>query len=219
MARRALDDTVIRAPFNGVVTVKAAQPGEIISPVSSGGFTRTGIGTVVDMDSLEVDVDVAESFINRVSPQMPASVRLNAYPDWVIPAEVIAVVPTADRAKATVSVHLALKAKDPRIVPEMGARVAFLASDSADAPKQAGRAVLLPPASIFRGSDRQPVVYVIDDGQVRRRAVRLGAVRSEGQVIVAGISPGEKVATSSLERLKDGAKVRVKTQSSSDQEP
>src|SRR5262249_3325381 len=119
IAQRSLDDTIVRAPFAGVVTVKAAQPGEIISPISAGGgFTRTGIGTIVDMDSLEVDVDVAESFINRVQQGMPATVKLNAYPDWEIPAQVIAVIPTADRSKATVAVRVGFKVKDARIVPE-----------------------------------------------------------------------------------------------------
>ena len=128
VARRNVADTIVTAPFDGVVTVKAAQPGEIVSPISAGGgFTRTGICTIVDMDSLEVEVDVAESFINRVREGMPATVKLDAYPDWTIPAEVIAVIPTADRSKATVTVRVGFKVKDPRIVPEMGARVAFLA--------------------------------------------------------------------------------------------
>ncbi len=127
VAQRNLDDTVIRAPFSGIVTEKAAQPGEMVSPISAGGgFTRTGIGTIVDMDSLEVEVDVSENFINRVRPQQPVVIKLNAYPDWEIPGSVIAMIPTADRAKATVKVRIAIKQKDPRIIPEMGARVSFL---------------------------------------------------------------------------------------------
>lgn len=133
VAQRYLEDTIVRAPFDGVVTVKAAQPGEIISPISAGGgFTRTGICTIVAMDSLEVSVDVSENFINRIRPGQPASITLNAYKDWHIPAEVIAVVPTADRAKATVGVRLALKEKDPRILPQMGVNVRFLNSDTPD---------------------------------------------------------------------------------------
>ena len=128
-AQRNLTDTVIRAPFTGVVTYKGAQPGEIVSPAAAGGgYTRTGICTVVDMDSLEVEVDVSENFINRVSAAQPATVRLNAYPDWGIPAYVIAVVPTADRSKATVKVRIGFKTRDARILPEMGARVAFEAA-------------------------------------------------------------------------------------------
>ena len=127
LAQRAQEDTIVRAPFAGVVTVKAAQPGEIVSPISAGGgFTRTGIGTIVDMASLEVEVDVNENFINRVRPGQRATIRLNAYPDWEIPAEVIAVIPTADRAKATVKVRVGFKQRDARVLPEMGARVAFL---------------------------------------------------------------------------------------------
>jgi len=127
VAQRNEDDMTVRAPFDGVITVKVAQKGEIVSPMSAGGgFARTGIGTIVDMDSLEVEVDVSENFINRVHPNQAATVRLNAYPDWSIPASVIAIVPTADRSKATVMVRVGFKVKDPRILPEMGARVSFL---------------------------------------------------------------------------------------------
>ncbi len=130
VAQRNLEDTVIRAPFAGIVTEKAAQPGEMVSPISAGGgFTRTGIGTIVDMESLEVEVDVSENFINRVRPQQPVTIKLNAYPDWDIPGSVIAMIPTADRAKATVKVRIAIGQKDPRIIPEMGARVAFLSEN------------------------------------------------------------------------------------------
>jgi RND family efflux transporter MFP subunit len=125
VAKQNLEDTIIRAPFAGVVTVKAAEPGEMVSPAATGGFTRTGICTIVDMDSLEVEVDVSEAFISRVQPKLPVTVRLNAYPDWTIPAKVLAVIPTADRAKATVRVRVAFESKDPRVVPEMGARVSF----------------------------------------------------------------------------------------------
>jgi len=130
--QRSMDDTVVRAPFSGVVTVKAAQVGEIVSPISAGGgFTRTGICTIVDMHSLEVEVDVAESYINRVRGGMPVRVTLNAYPDWAIPAEVAAVIPTGDRSKATVRVRIRFQAEDSRIIPEMGAKVAFLNPDAA----------------------------------------------------------------------------------------
>src|SRR5580698_2859499 len=135
VAERNLDDTVVRAPFAGIVTVKAAQPGEMVSPVSAGGgFTRTGIGTIVDMDSLEIQVDVNENFINRVTPAQPATAKLNAYPDWQIPAHVVAVIPTADRSKGTVTVRIALDQKDGRILPEMGVRVSFLDAASPTTP-------------------------------------------------------------------------------------
>lgn len=209
--RRALDDTVVRAPFAGVVTAKAAQPGEIVAPVAGGGFTRTGIGTIVDMDSLEVEVDVAESFINRVSAGMPASVKLNAYPDWDIPAEVIAVIPTADRSKATVSVRVGLKVKDPRIVPEMGARVAFL-SPTPNAPAggaKADRSVMVPFDAVETEDDGQTVAWVLSDGKVERRAVRVGARTTKGQILEAGVQPGETLVLGAEGRLKDGKSVRV----------
>jgi RND family efflux transporter MFP subunit len=126
--QRYQDDTIVRAPFTGVVTVKAAQPGDIVSPVSAGGgFTATGICTIVDMDSLEAEVDVSENFIHRVSAGQAAVVRLNAYPDWAIPAQVVAIIPTADQSKATVKVRVGFKTRDTRILPEMGVRVSFLA--------------------------------------------------------------------------------------------
>ncbi|MFI4981163.1 MAG: efflux RND transporter periplasmic adaptor subunit [Nevskiales bacterium] len=216
VAQRNLDDTVVRAPFDGVVTTKDAQPGEIVSPISAGGgFTRTGMGTIVDMDSLEVEVDVNESFINRVHPDQPATVRLNAYTDWEIPAYVIAVIPTADRSKATVKVRVGFKVKDSRILPEMGARVAFLseaAPEAAGAPP-ARPGVLLPPEAvqISGGSNSDAgVVYVIrGDETVERRAVRLGARGSDGQTIVSGLSGGERVAVGDFAKLTDGAKIKV----------
>jgi RND family efflux transporter MFP subunit len=125
IAKQNMDDTIVRAPFAGVVTVKAAEPGEMVSPAATGGFTRTGICTIVDMNSLEMEVDVSEAFISRVHSGLPATIRLNAYPDWEIPAEVLTVIPAADRAKATVKVRVSFKSKDARIVPDMGARVAF----------------------------------------------------------------------------------------------
>src|SRR5690606_16015513 len=135
IAGHGVDNTVVRAPFAGVVIAKAAQPGEIVSPLATGGFTRTGIGTIVDMDSLEVEVEVGESYIGRVQPQMPVEAVLNAYPDWPIPGEVIATIPAADRGKATVKVRVSLKQKDERVVPDMGVRVSFL--EAAPEPGQA----------------------------------------------------------------------------------
>ncbi|HLK23066.1 MAG TPA: efflux RND transporter periplasmic adaptor subunit [Caulobacteraceae bacterium] len=210
VARRNLDDTIVRAPFAGVVTATAAQPGEIVAPVAGGGFTRTGICTIVDMDSLEVDVDVAESFINRVRQGMPAVVRLNAYPDWAIPAELLAVIPTADRSKATVAVRVALKVKDPRIVPEMGARVTFLSPAPAGAPAGGPEGgVSVPDEAVKTGDDGQSVVFVIGDGRrVERRAVRLGPHEGANQIVIAGLRPGETVAISD-KTLNDGDKVRV----------
>lgn len=127
LAQVGIDNTVVRAPFAGVVTVKAAQPGEIVSPISAGGgCTRTGIGTVVDMDSLEIEVDVNEAYISRVTPAQPVAATLDAYPDWHIPAHVITIIPSADRSKATIEVRIGFETMDPRSVPDMGVRVGFL---------------------------------------------------------------------------------------------
>jgi RND family efflux transporter MFP subunit len=209
-AQQNLTDTVIRAPYAGVVTVRAAQAGEIVSPMSAGGgFTRTGIGTIVDMDSLEVEVDVSENFINRVKPGQPASVKLNAYPDWEIPAAVIAVIPTADRAKATVKVRIGFKEKDPRILPEMGARVSFLEdTNGANKVVSAAPAVVVPPEAVQASGDTG-VVFLVSGNKVERRAVRLGAKTTDGQIVLAGLSGGATVAVGDLNLLTDQAKVRI----------
>jgi RND family efflux transporter MFP subunit len=213
VAQRSLDDTVIRAPFSGIVTEKAAQPGEMVSPVSAGGgFTRTGIGTIVDMDSLEVEVDVSENFINRVRPQQPVVIKLNAYPDWEIPGSVIAMIPTADRAKATVKVRIAIKQKDPRIIPEMGARVSFLSEkepEAAGAAKTAAVPSVIIPAEAVATSGDTSIVYVVHNPTVERRAVRLGAKTGTGQVVIAGLASGDTVAVGDLSKLGDGVRVRV----------
>lgn len=213
VARHNLDDTVIRAPFAGIVTEKAAQPGEMVSPISAGGgFTRTGIGTIVDMDSLEVEVDVSENFINRVRPQQPVTIKLNAYPDWEIPGSVIAMIPTADRAKATVKVRIAIKPKDPRIIPEMGARVAFLSDNepavSGAQTNVAPRSVVIPGEAVSTSGDIS-IVFIVHGSTVERRAVRLGGKSSAGQLVLAGLDAGNTVALGDLSRLSDGAQVRV----------
>jgi RND family efflux transporter MFP subunit len=214
VAQRSLDDTVIRAPFAGIVTEKAAQPGEMVSPVSAGGgFTRTGIGTIVDMDSLEVEVDVSENFINRVHPQQPVVIKLNAYPDWEIPGSVIAMIPTADRAKATVKVRIAIKQKDPRIIPEMGARVSFLTekepqSPGADKTPAAAAGVIIPAEAIATSGDTS-IVYVVHGSTVERRALRLGAKTAAGQVVIAGLAAGDTVALGDLTKLSDGVRIRI----------
>lgn len=211
LAQRSLDDTIVRAPFAGVVTVKAAQQGEMVSPVSAGGgFTRTGIGTIVDMESLEVEVDVSESFINRVRPDQNVVVRLNAYPQWQIPARVIAIIPTADRAKATVRVRVALEERDERVLPEMGVRVSFLEDGEHGAASEALRAVVVPPTAVQATGD-MGVVYVIADDTVERRTVRLGARSSEGQVVLSGLQSGARLAVADFAQLADGARIRVAT--------
>ena len=215
IAAQGVDNTIVRAPFAGVVIAKAAQPGEIVSPLSAGGgFTRTGIGTIVDTDSLEVEVDVSEAYIGRVQPKMPVEAVLNAYPDWRIPAEVIAIIPTADRAKATVKVRIALKSKDPRIVPDMGVRVSFLEEDKDNKPTAAAQHAAprtqLPPAAL-RKDGEQDIVFVVHDGKAERRAVRLGGNLGDNRQVLAGVSAGEQVITEAPATLKDGDAVRVAT--------
>jgi RND family efflux transporter MFP subunit len=210
VAQVQLDNTVIRAPFSGVVVAKAAQPGEMISPISAGGgFTRTGIGTIVDMDSLEIQVDVNEAFINRVAPGQPVEAMLNAYPDWRIPAAVIAIIPTADRSKATVKVRIALKAKDPRIVPDMGVRVAFLNPPSSDRSARAAATGVLVPTDAVRPEGDKGVVFVYADGKVQRRDVTLGPSAGGQYQVTSGLREGESVVLSPPESLADGATVRL----------
>lgn len=208
VAERNEDDTIVRAPFDGIITVKAAQPGEMVSPISAGGgFTRTGIGTMVDMDSIEVEVDVGESFIDRVRPNQPCEVRLNAYPDQPIPAYVIAIIPTADRSKATVKVRVGFRQKDERILPEMGARVAFLAAEES-AKKQAAPSGLLVPFAAVQGLGENAVVFVVKGEKVERRSVKLGAKSGADQTVLSGLAAGETVATGDLAKLQDGTKVK-----------
>ena len=170
-----LADSVIRAPFDGVIVAKNAQPGEMISPVSAGGgFTRTGIGTVVDMSSLEIEIDVNETYINRVSPGQKVVATLDAYPDWQIPCHVIAIIPTADRQRATVEVRVGFDEADPRILPDMGVKVAF--QDEVATPRQSGGVVV--PAAAVSDRDGQARVWVLDGDRVERRAVTIGGRRN-----------------------------------------
>ena len=209
-ARVNFDYSVVRAPFAGVVTVKAAQVGEIVSPLSAGGgFTRTGVGTIVDMDSLEIDVDVNEAYINQIRPEMPAEAVLSAYPDWKIPAHVIAIVPAADRGKATVKVRVGLDQKDPRIVPDMGVRVAFLGQKSSPA-APAPKGVLLPPAAIVQRQGGKSVVFVVENGKAAERTV-VPAAQDVGamKLVPDGVKAGERVIVSPPPALQDGASVAI----------
>jgi RND family efflux transporter MFP subunit len=209
VAQRNLDDTIVRAPFSGIVTVKAAQPGEMVSPISAGGgFTRTGIGTIVDMDSLEFQVDVNENFINKVRPDQKVSAKLNAYPDWQIPGHVIAVIPTADRSKGTVTVRIALDQKDSRVLPEMGVRVSFLAEPTEGADNKPAVGVTVP-ANAVQASGETGVVFVLRGDIVERRAVRLGASSGDNATVLSGLTAGDRVAIGDFTQLKDGAKIRV----------
>ncbi|MGQ0801393.1 MAG: efflux RND transporter periplasmic adaptor subunit [Pseudomarimonas sp.] len=202
----SVDNTIIRAPFKGVIVAKAAQPGEMISPVSAGGgFTRTGIGTLVDMDSLEVQVDVNEAYIGRVKPEQPVEAVLNAYADWRIPASVIAIIPTADRAKATVKVRIALGSRDPRIVPDMGVRVSFL---DPEATKGSGGGVWVSTRAVV-GEGKDAAVFVVVDGAVKKVGVSLGEIRDAERRVLSGLKADEVVVLSPPPKLVDGDRVTL----------
>jgi RND family efflux transporter MFP subunit len=206
ISRQGVEDTDIRAPFDGVVVSKDAQPGEMISPVSAGGgFTRTGICTIVDMDSLEIEVDVAEAYINRVRPLQPVEATLDAYPDWKIPAHVITPVPTAERQKATVKVRIAFDAKDARVLPEMGVKVAFIDNQ----PAQASSTVVEVSKSALRRVENQDVVFVVAGNRAERRAVKVVSVENDRARIAAGVREGEQVIIEAPADLADGDNVRI----------
>jgi RND family efflux transporter MFP subunit len=207
-----LDNTIIRAPFDGVAISKDAQPGEMVSPVSAGGgFTRTGIGTIVDMSSLEIEVDVNEAYINRVTPRQPVVAVLDAYPDWQIPGHVITTIPAADRQKATVLVRIGFEKLDPRLLPDMGVKVTFLrdtAAPASDSP--ALQPATLAPKTAIRTEDSRTFVFVMRGDTVERRAVQVAGTDGERVEIRAGVTPGERVVVTPPPELKDGSKVKVK---------
>jgi RND family efflux transporter MFP subunit len=211
--RTDLDDMVVRAPFDGVAISKDAQPGEMISPVSAGGgFTRTGIGTIVDMASLEIEVDVSENYINRVRPGQPVEAVLDAYPDWKIPAHVITTVPTADRQRATVRVRIAFDPSvrsDPRILPDMGVKVGFLA-ERAPAPGADG-AGAAPGAAVRRPYRKaMPVVFLVRDGSGRAPGDCHRRDEGDQVEVVSGLTDGDRVVIDGPSTLADGARVTVR---------
>jgi len=210
LQRTDLDNTVIRAPFSGVAISKDAQPGEMVSPNSAGGgFTRTGICTIVDMRSLEIDVDVNESYINRVAPGQDVMAVLDAYPDWQIPARVITLVPTADRQKATVLVRIGFKELDPRVLPDMAIKVTFLRPSGESAALRAQSMPLVPKAAIKREGD-QSYSFVVRGDTVEKRAVKLGGADNDRLEVLAGLLPGDRVVISPPTELKDGSKILLR---------
>src|SRR4029079_19314433 len=207
LQRQSVEDTIIRAPFEGVVVSKDAQPGEMTRAVAAGGgFTRTGICTIVDMDSLEIEVDVNEAYINRVRPNQQVEAVLDAYPDWKIPAHVITAVPTADRQKATVRVRIAFDQKDARILPDMGVKVSFITSEPAAASSQ----TIEVPKSAIRRDGEQDIVFVVRDDKAERRAVKVLAAEGETARLASGVAEGESVVVEGAAELRDGEKVKVK---------
>jgi RND family efflux transporter MFP subunit len=205
-----LDNTIIRAPFSGVAISKDAQPGEMVSPVSAGGgFTRTGICTIVDMRSLEIEVDVNESYINRVQSDQQVTAVLDAYPDWAIPARVITMVPAADRQKATVLVRIGFDELDPRILPDMGVKVTFL-REAEDAGEALGRPVALVPREAVRATAGDAAhVFVVLGETVERRAVALGGADGDRFEVRAGLQGGDRVVLSPPETLREGTPIVI----------
>jgi len=209
-AQQAVDNTVIRAPFEGIVVSKDAQVGEMVSPISAGGgFTRTGIATIVDMNSNEIEVDVNEAYIARVLPDQKVTAVLDAYPDWQIPSKVRTVIPTADRQKATVKVRISFIKLDPKILPDMGVKVTFLG----DEPKKQAGAVepaATVPTTALRDDHGSKIVYVVKDNKLERRAVKPGNVRGSDTEIFAGVTPGDLVVTKGPPDLRDGESIQLK---------
>jgi RND family efflux transporter MFP subunit len=208
VARQGVENCTVRAPFAGIVVSKDAQVGEMVSPVSAGGgFTRTGIATIVDMASLEIEVDVNESYIARVVPGQRVDAVLDAYPEWHIPAKVRTIIPTADRQKATVKVRIALDRLDPKILPDMGVKVSFLGEEDAGAKQRVG--VLVPAPAVHQEAGRA-VVFVVRNGVLERRAVSLGAGTGSDVDVTAGVAAGEEVVIEPATGLRDGLAVKVK---------
>jgi RND family efflux transporter MFP subunit len=212
-----IDNCQVRSPYDGIVVAKDAQPGEMVSPVSAGGgFTRTGIATIVDMSSNEIEVDVNENYIARVKPGQHVTATLDAYPEWQIPAYVHAIIPTADREKGTVKVRIKFEHLDPRILPDLGVKVAFLAEDPARVRKPAaaepgpGEPVALVPQQAVRTTNGQTAVFIYHDRAIERRAVRTGAPRDTNVEVLSGVAPGDLVVVKGPDNLQDGQQVARK---------
>ncbi len=213
VAQQDVENCTVRAPFDGLVVSKDAQRGEMVSPISAGGgFTRTGIATIVDMKSLEIEVDVNESYIARVGPGQKVAATLDAYADWQIPAKVRTIIPTADRQKATVKVRISFDQLDPRILPDMGVKVAFLsaAQPGGNADGKASPAKALIPRGAVRDDSGKHFVFLVREGRVERRAVSLGAERGSDVEVLAGVSEGDRLVVKGPESLRDRQAVEIK---------
>ena len=209
-AQQAVDNCVIRAPFDGIIVSKDAQVGEMVSPISAGGgFTRTGIATIVDMNSNEIEVDVNEAYIARVEPGQPVTAVLDAYPDWQIPSKVRTVIPTADRQKATVKVRISFLKLDPRILPDMGVKVTFLGEAPVEKKGEVAPTALIPPDAV-RDDGGKKIVFIVKDGHLERRAVTTGGTRGTDLEILAGLNAGDSVVVKGPANLRDGQAVEIK---------
>ena len=209
-AQQSVDNCTIRAPFDGIVVSKDAQVGEMVSPISAGGgFTRTGIATIVNMASNEIEVDVNEAYITRVKPGQQVTSILDAYPDWEIPSQVRTIIPSADRQKATVKVRVSFLKLDPRILPDMGIKVTFLGDEPSKQDATAAPAILLPQNAVHDDAGKK-VVYLIRDNKAERRAVTLGGNRGSDTEVIAGVAVGDTVIVNGPADLHDGQNVQIK---------
>ena len=209
VSQQAVDNCIITAPFDGIIVSKDAQVGEMVSPISAGGgFTRTGIATIVDMASNEIEVDVNENYIARVKPGQEVAAVLDAYPDWKIPCRVRTIIPTADRQKATVEVRIAFNKLDPRILPDMGVKVTFLGEEEKQA-KNVPAGVMVPQSAV-RDNGGEKIVFLVKGDQVERHAVKVGTANGTQMQILAGLTPGDTVVVAGPADLKDGETVVIK---------
>jgi RND family efflux transporter MFP subunit len=210
-AQQAVDNCTIRAPYTGIVVSKDAQVGEMVSPISAGGgFTRTGIATIVDMNSNEIEVDVNESYIARVEPGQAVTAVLDAYPDWQIPSRVRTIIPSADRQKATVKVRISFLKLDPRILPDMGIKVTFLGAEPDKKSSAASAAAIVIPQSAVRDEAGKKIVFLVKDDKAERRAVTLGTARGSDTEVIAGLTAGDTVVVKGPANLRDGQSVEVR---------
>jgi RND family efflux transporter MFP subunit len=210
-AQQAVDNCTIRAPFEGIVVSKDAQVGEMVSPISAGGgFTRTGIATVVDMNSNEIEVDVNESYIARVKPGQHVNAVLDAYPDWNIDSRVRTIIPSADRQKATVKVRISFVKLDPRILPDMGIKVTFLGEETSKNTGAAVQPAMLIPQNAVRDENGKKIVYLVRNNKAERRAVTLGGTRGSDSEVLAGVNAGDTLIVKGPGDLHDGQAVEIK---------
>ena len=210
-AQQAVDNCTIRAPFQGIVVSKDAQVGEMVSPISAGGgFTRTGIATIVDMNSNEIEVDVNEAYIARVKPGQQVTAILDAYPEWEIPSRVRTIIPSADRQKATVKVRISFVKLDPRILPDMGIKVTFLGEEQKRAGGAAPPQSVMIPQNAVRDDNGKKIVFLVKDSKTERRAVTLGANRGNDAEVLAGITVGDTLVVKGPDNLRDGQAVEIK---------
>ena len=212
VAQANLENTYIRAPFSGTVLRKEAEVGEVVAPSVGGGLTRGAVVTMADLATLEVEVDVNEAYIARISSGQQARITLDAYPDTAFRGSVRQVVPTADRQRATVQVKVSIVDRDPRILTEMGAKVEFLEpprAARAESAEVVQRPRIMVPAAAVRSEEGRSIVWIIRDGRLQRRDVDAGPVSGNFREIRSGLSGGEQLLMAGVETPREGQRVKV----------